>query len=252
MCTTGTGIKSSERVKDYGEVFTPDKIVNDMLDLVDEQLGNIDADEYINKTFLEPACGDGQFLIRILYRKLMKVLELPVEQRALALVKSVASIYAVDIQEDNVEEARKRVYNVAIGNTVSTFDLNNKTQMIIVNLGIEMNTQLKNVIGAIIEQNIIVGNTLEKNNIELISYHFDDTNVSVATASLSNLALEYNKTKTVNYIELPQILNKTDTEYDISYGVIDTSVQNNISSNPATTAKPKPKVNSRSKTVTKW
>ena len=71
------GIKSKDRVKDFGEVFTPDKIVNDMLNLVDEQIKDLD---YITTTFLEPACGDGQFLIRILCRKLLKVAELPVDQ----------------------------------------------------------------------------------------------------------------------------------------------------------------------------
>ena len=94
------GIKSKERVKNFGEVFTPDTIVNDMLDLVSEQLP--EDESYITKTFLEPSCGDGQFLIRILYRKLLQVQELPIEQRQFALVKAVSSIYGVDIQADNV------------------------------------------------------------------------------------------------------------------------------------------------------
>ena len=60
------GIKSKDSGKDFGEVFTPDKIVNDMLNLVDEQIKALD---FISAIFLEPACGYGQFLIRILYRK---------------------------------------------------------------------------------------------------------------------------------------------------------------------------------------
>ena len=121
------GIKSKDRVKDFGEVFTPDKIVNDMLNLVDEQIKDLD---YITTIFLEPACGDGQFLIRILYRKLLKVLELPVAQRPLALVKALSSIYAVDIQADNVKEARERLFKVATSQEVTTFDLDNKIQTI--------------------------------------------------------------------------------------------------------------------------
>ena len=59
------GIKSKERVQQYGEVFTPDSIVNDMIDLVDEAFAGenndveMSPDEYISKTWLEPACGDG-------------------------------------------------------------------------------------------------------------------------------------------------------------------------------------------------
>jgi len=57
-------IKSKKRVRDYGEVFTPDFIVNDMLDLIKNET------ERIESRFLEPACGDGNFLAPILERKL--------------------------------------------------------------------------------------------------------------------------------------------------------------------------------------
>ncbi len=51
-------IKSKKRVSDYGEVFTPDFIVDDMLDLVKHETENLES------RFLEPACGDGNFLIK--------------------------------------------------------------------------------------------------------------------------------------------------------------------------------------------
>lgn len=57
-------IKSRSRVRDHGEVFTPDFIVNDMLNLVKDESENIVS------TFLEPACGNGNFLIEILRRKM--------------------------------------------------------------------------------------------------------------------------------------------------------------------------------------
>ena len=82
-----SGIISKERVKQYGEVFTPDSIVCDMIDLVEKRWGDISDEEYILKTYLEPACGDGQFLIRLLSRKLERVAKLPVEERELALNK---------------------------------------------------------------------------------------------------------------------------------------------------------------------
>ena len=208
------GIKSNERVKEFGEVFTPDKIVNDMLDLVDDQLKTATAEEYINKTFLEPACGDGQFLIRILYRKLLKVLEMSVDLRPLALIKSLASIYAVDIQSDNVDEARARMKAVATGKTVTTFDLDSKTNTIQIDLGIEYTDQLVSVIDAVLENNIIVGNTLEPDTVVLKSYHFNGVKVSVADACLNALNFEYNTTTEVEFRELPSILDKADNSDD--------------------------------------
>jgi type I restriction-modification system DNA methylase subunit len=57
-------IKSKQRVADHGEVFTPPWMVDAMLDLVKGESERIDA------RFLEPACGSGNFLVRILQRKL--------------------------------------------------------------------------------------------------------------------------------------------------------------------------------------
>lgn len=60
-------VKSKERVADHGEVFTAEREVNAMLDLVKHETENIES------TFLEPACGDGNFLAEILRRKLAVV-----------------------------------------------------------------------------------------------------------------------------------------------------------------------------------
>ena len=60
-------IKSKQRVADHGEVFTPAWLVEAMLDLVKDETERIDA------RFLEPACGSGNFLVRILQRKLAAV-----------------------------------------------------------------------------------------------------------------------------------------------------------------------------------
>ena len=60
-------IKSKERVAEHGEVFTNEREVNAMLDLVKDET------ERIESRFLEPACGDGNFLIEILRRKLAVV-----------------------------------------------------------------------------------------------------------------------------------------------------------------------------------
>ena len=57
-------IKSKKRVADHGEVLTADREVNAMLDLVKQETERVDS------RFLEPACGDGNFLAEILRRKL--------------------------------------------------------------------------------------------------------------------------------------------------------------------------------------
>ena len=205
------GIKSKERVKNFGEVFTPDSIVNDMLDLVSEQLP--EDESYITKTFLEPSCGDGQFLIRILYRKLLQVQKLPLEKRQFALVEAVSSIYGIDIQQDNVDESRRRMMNIILGNKETSFDLNDKPDAEIqIDIGIDITDQLKNVIEFILNENIKVGNTIDNNDfvhnpngaVELTAYHFNDTNgkVSLARASLNNLDAEYDQTDEVDIMDI--------------------------------------------------
>lgn len=101
--------KSKQRVADHGEVFTNEREVNAMLDLVKQETERIDS------RFLEPACGDGNFLVEILRRKLKvvskryKKSQLDYERYA---VIAVSSIYGIDLLEDNVEECRSRLFNI--------------------------------------------------------------------------------------------------------------------------------------------
>ena len=204
----GIGIKSKDRVKAYGEVFTPDSIVNDMLNLVDEEFVGISDDEYISKTILEPACGDGQFLVRILFRKLDKVKNYNQEDRYYYLMKAISTIYGVDIQEDNVEQAKERMFNIILGGKVGTFDLNDEIKYIQINLGIQFTDEMKLAIKTILDNNIIHGNTLEPESIEFISYHFNDSTrkVSIARSLLSNLDIEYGATDEVNPESISNII----------------------------------------------
>lgn len=100
-------IKSKERVRDNGEVFTNEREVNAMLDLVKSETERIDS------RFLEPACGSGNFLIEILKRKLnivtnrYKKSQLDWERYA---VVACSSCYGVDILEDNCVECRERLF----------------------------------------------------------------------------------------------------------------------------------------------
>lgn len=98
--TSQRQIKSQERVKDFGEVFTPDWLVSDMCDLCEPDISDP------GKTVLEPACGNGNFLVEVLRRKLAKC-NGPKE-----VLAALGNIYGIDIQEDNVLEARDRMFDI--------------------------------------------------------------------------------------------------------------------------------------------
>ena len=102
-------VKCKTRVADHGEVFTAEREVNAMLDLVKQETERIDS------RFLEPACGSGNFLVEVLRRKLevvksrYKKSQLEYERNA---VIAVSSIYGVDLLEDNIEECRCRLFDI--------------------------------------------------------------------------------------------------------------------------------------------
>ena len=107
--SAGGQIKSRERVASHGEVFTADREVNVMLDLVKQETERIDS------RFLEPACGNGNFLAEILRRKLSVVNNLYSKVRRdyeLNALISVASLYGIELLPDNVEECKKRLFDL--------------------------------------------------------------------------------------------------------------------------------------------
>src|SRR6476469_10696906 len=95
-------VVSRQRVLDHGEVYTNEREVNAMLDLVEQETERIDS------RFLEPACGHGNFLAAILERKL-DVVESTYRksQREFEryMVLAVGSIYGIDLLPDNISEA---------------------------------------------------------------------------------------------------------------------------------------------------
>ncbi|NMA95856.1 MAG: SAM-dependent DNA methyltransferase [Clostridiales bacterium] len=102
-------IKSRQRVTDHGEVFTAEREVNAMLDLVKQETERIDS------RFLEPACGTGNFLEEILRRKLNVVKSRYSKSKSdyeRYSIVAVTSIYGVDILEDNILECRNRMYSI--------------------------------------------------------------------------------------------------------------------------------------------
>lgn len=101
-------IKSKQRISDHGEVYTNRRDVNSMLNLVKEETDRIES------RFLEPACGSGNFLIEILYRKMQKI-KLKYRKSKEEYIKNsiiaISSIYGVDILEDNILECRENLFS---------------------------------------------------------------------------------------------------------------------------------------------
>lgn len=100
-------IKTRQRVQDHGEVFTPSWLVSDMCNLVEQECLRIDS------RFLEPACGDGNFLTEVLRRKFLTVAQLyPKDDVSFEMysILAVTSLYGVDLLPDNVERCRERLY----------------------------------------------------------------------------------------------------------------------------------------------
>lgn len=91
-------IKSKRRVKEFAEVYTNEREVKAMCDLIPKETW-----DNIESTFLEPACGNGNFLVEIYARKLERCKD------EFDGLKALASIVGIDIQQDNVDESRLRL-----------------------------------------------------------------------------------------------------------------------------------------------
>lgn len=102
-------IKSKQRVADHGEVFTPAWMVEAMLDLVKDETERIDS------RFLEPACGSGNFLVRVLQRKLtaveLKFGKSDFEKRHYALL-GLMCVYGIELLADNIAECRANMLEI--------------------------------------------------------------------------------------------------------------------------------------------
>lgn len=102
-------IKSKKRVADHGEVFTPPWLVEAMLNLVKEETERIDS------RFLEPACGSGNFLVRVLQRKLaaveLKFGKSDFEKRHYTLL-ALMCLYGIELLMDNIAECRANMLEI--------------------------------------------------------------------------------------------------------------------------------------------
>ena len=197
-------IKSKKRVKKFGEVFTPEFIVKQMCDLCEPTISRVD------KKVFEPTCGNGNFLVEILNRKLNSVPDFYTKIKKqknsrskkaqqeiydFCLILAISNVYAVDIQEDNVEESRKRLKEVIykhIKNIKNSFFF-------------------LEVIDEILSSNIIVGNTLtQKNELKFFDLkpNFEDLTFEISEHSLQDIEKAYSKTKSANLENLTDIMSQ--------------------------------------------
>ena len=149
-------VRSRERVASHGEVFTSEREVNAMLDLVKQETERVDS------RFLEPACGDGNFLAEILRRKLeaakkratpprrKKPLPLEFERQS---VIAVTSVYGIEILYDNVFACRERLYNI----------WNEEYETICRK---EVSDECRDAVRFILSRNIVCGNALRFNIVD--------------------------------------------------------------------------------------
>ncbi len=159
-------IKSKQRVADHGEVFTAEREVNAMLDLVKQETERVDS------RFLEPACGDGNFVVEILRRKLVaakkratpprKKKPVPLEFEKQSVI-AVASIYGVDLLMDNVNACRERLYKI----------WNEEYETV---CGKESNEECRRAVRFILRRNIVCGNAL---TLMCVDEHQRDTEESI-------------------------------------------------------------------------
>lgn len=137
-------VKSKKRVAEHGEVFTNEREVNAMLDLVKQETERIDS------RFLEPACGNGNFLIEILRQKLEVVKarykKSQWEYEKYGLI-AVMSVYGVDIMQDNVMECKSRLYDLFLDYYKTIFKKNIKQDYL-------------EIVEFVLSKNILCGNAL--------------------------------------------------------------------------------------------
>ncbi len=155
-------IKTRQRVRDLAEVYTHSREVNAMLDLVGDMFPTEDNPEAVDFKFFEPAAGSGNFLEEILRRKLDWLwldTKRPLRDYEHLILRALASIYAVDIDAENVAESKARLRG-QIQSYVDNY-LNTRVP----------SAGFATAVEAILDTNIIRANTLtDLDRIEWVDY----------------------------------------------------------------------------------
>ncbi|OIH85364.1 hypothetical protein BLJ79_09355 [Arthrobacter sp. UCD-GKA] len=155
-------IKTRQRVRDLAEVYTHTREVTAMLDLVPDMFPTAEDPGNTDRKFFEPAAGSGNFLEEILRRKIAFVTAEHYRSTVLyehRLLRGLASIYAVDIDPENVDESKDRMKHVLQSHLDN--DLNTKVPT----------PGFASAVDAILETNIVLANTLtDLHSIEWVDY----------------------------------------------------------------------------------
>ena len=155
-------IKTRQRVRDLAEVYTHTREVTAMLDLVPDMFPSNDDPGNTDRKFFEPAAGSGNFLEEILRRKIAYVSSLHYRSAMLyehRLLRALGSIYAIDIDPENVAESKDRLRHVLQSHVDN--DLNTKVPT----------AGFARAVDAIMATNIVLANTLtDLDSIEWVDY----------------------------------------------------------------------------------
>lgn len=157
--------KTRERVRDLAEVYTHEREVRAMLNLVADMFPSDERPRNIGCTFLEPACGAGNFLVAILDRKLAYVtfgdLYKSVATFEAAVLRALSTIYGIDIDSENVDQSRGFL-KADIAHHVN-LHLNT----------VPVSHGFWSAVDAILETNVIRADTLkDSRRIALVEYHW--------------------------------------------------------------------------------
>lgn len=192
-------VKSKQRVADHGEVFTSEREVNAMLDLVKQETERIDS------RFLEPACGDGNFLAEILRRKLAvvkkKYKKSPLDYEKNAVL-AAGSIYGVDILQDNVNACRTRL-----------FEIWDKEYNAVCKK--EVNQDCRDAVRFILSRNIVCGNALSLMKVDAFGWDTGEPIVFSEWAFVTGSMLQrsdYTLDKLLQGDETPRNIFGSDTQ----------------------------------------
>jgi len=201
-------VKSKQRVVDHGEVFTNEREVNAMLDLVKQETERIDS------RFLEPACGNGNFLAEILRRKIEVVKrnykKSPHDFEKYMIV-AITSIYGVELQADNVEECRERLFD--IWNEEYTKNCS------------EASDEVREVAKFIFRRNILQGNALSLVKVDMAGNDIPDDYITFSEWSL----VMGDKIKRRDF-RLDVLLRENDDEenYSMNFSLFDDATNTNL------------------------
>ena len=136
-------IKSKNRVQNYGEVFTSKKEVENMIELLKTELVRPES------RFLEPACGDGNFLVEILEKKISfirknyKKNQLDYERYS---ILSLSSLYGIDLLKENIDKSKENLKKIILDNYEKLF--------------VNLKEDYKKTVNYILNKNLLLGDAL--------------------------------------------------------------------------------------------